>query len=284
MLHQNVFLKISNEYYQLTSSEKKVADYISLHQQKTQYMSISELADDCDVAEATISRFCKKLDYKGYNAFKLAVANSTANRALNNPMAGEVLAEDTVVDMCQKVYSADVDAITETLALVVHENITRAADILVDAGQVLCMGQGGSMILAQETAHLFSTVTRGFVCVWDSHLQAIAASQMTPNDAVLFFSYSGATKDLIEILKIVKSTGAKAILITRFPKSPGAAIADVVLQCGSKEGPLQLGSIAARIAQLFLVDLLFSEVCRRDLEGCRTHREQVADALSDKHI
>ena len=65
-------------------------------------MSISELAEECGVAEATISRFCKRLGYKGYNAFKLAVANSTANRALSNPLAGEVLPEDSIPDMCQK--------------------------------------------------------------------------------------------------------------------------------------------------------------------------------------
>ena len=64
----------------------------------------------------------------------------------------------------------------------------------------------------------------------------------------------------------------------------GAAQADVVLQCGSTEGPLQLGYVAARIAQLYLIDVLFSEMCRRDLEHCRQHRELVADALSEKHV
>jgi len=76
----NVFEKINSEYYQLTSAEKKVADYAVIHQQKTQFMSISELAEEAGVAEATISRFCKRLGYKGYSAFKLAVANSTARR------------------------------------------------------------------------------------------------------------------------------------------------------------------------------------------------------------
>ena len=70
----NVFEKINSEYYQLTSAEKKVADYAVIHQQKTQFMSISELAEEAGVAEATISRFCKRLGYKGYSAFKLAVA------------------------------------------------------------------------------------------------------------------------------------------------------------------------------------------------------------------
>ena len=70
MPFENVFEKINSEYYQLTSAEKKVADYAVIHQQKTQFMSISELAEEAGVAEATISRFCKRLAYKRYSAFK----------------------------------------------------------------------------------------------------------------------------------------------------------------------------------------------------------------------
>ena len=100
MPYGNVFAKINNEYYQLTTSEKKVADYVVMHQQKTQFMSISELAEECGVAEATISRFCRRLDYKGYNAFKLAVANSTASHSASNPLTGEVLPDDTIPNIC----------------------------------------------------------------------------------------------------------------------------------------------------------------------------------------
>ena len=280
----NVFAKIDNEYYQLTGAEKKVADYVVLHQQKTQFMSISELAEEAGVAEATISRFCRRLGYKGYNAFKLAVANSTAKSDDTNPLAGEVLETDSIPDMCRKIYAADLDAMTQTLELIRPEALTRAADLLLGAEKVVCMGLGGSMLLAQECAHLFSTTFPNFVPVWDSHLQSIAACQLTQRDVVMYFSYSGATRDVVDIMKIIRERGAKAIFVTRFPKSPGAAYADVVLQCGSREGPLQLGSIAARIAQLYLVDVLFSEVCRRDMEGCRRRRKQVADVLSGKHV
>ena len=88
----------------------------------------------------------------------------------------------------------------------------------------------------------------------------------------------------MDVLPIARRHGARIILVTRYPGSPGAALADLVLQCGSTEGPLQLGSVAARIAQLYLIDVLFSEMCRRDLETCRHHRELVADALSEKHV
>ena len=115
-------------------------------------------------------------------------------------------------------------------------------------------------------------------------MQAIAASHLTPRDAVLYYSYSGSTEELLKNLKIIRDRRAVAILVTRFPKSPGAAYADVVLQCGSLEGPLQGGSVAARVAQLYLMDVLFHEVCRRDVQGSAETREAVAEVLSDKHI
>ena len=74
------------------------------------------------------------------------------------------------------------------------------------------------------------------------------------------------------------------VLITRFPNAPGAKLADVVLQCGSNESPLQLGSVAARISQMYLLDVLFSEVCLRNLDDCRQARMAIAEALTDKHL
>lgn len=280
----DVFEKINSEYYQLTSAEKKVADYAVIHQQQTQFMSISELAEEAGVAEATISRFCKRLGYKGYSAFKLAIANATAGRMdRGDAEMGEAEA-DSVESMCRAVYRGDADALVQTMELIQPEAVRRAVDMIVSAGRVLCMGQGGSMILSQECAHLFSTIQLNFIPVMDSHLQAIAASQLTPSDLVIYFSYSGSTKELMKNLEIIRDRKARVILITRFPKSPGAAYADIVLQCGSREGPLQGGSVAARIAQLYLMDVLFHEVCRRDREGCRARQEMVAEVLSDKHI
>lgn len=282
---ESVFERISNEYYTLTASEKKTADYVIAHQGETQFMSISELSDACGVAEATVSRFCRRLGYKGYNAFKLALANTTAQKnPWSNPLSGEVLDDDSLDDVCQKLYAADSNAIQQTMELINTENIRRAADLLEQAGKILCMGQGGSMLIAKEAAHLFSTVSGKFFPVSDAHLQAIAAAMMEKNDVILFFSYSGSTLDMMETLRIAEQRRAKVILITRFPRSPGAEKADVVLQCGANESPLQLGSVAAKIAQMFLLDVLFSEFCRRNLDACRQSRSRIADALAEKHI
>ncbi len=281
---RTVFDRISDEYYQLTASEKKVADYVVIHQRDTQVMSISDLAEACGVAEATISRFCRRLKYKGYNDFKLGVANSVVQRPGEIFLAGEISSGDSVPDLCQKLYGSEVEAIAQTLALIHPERILAAADILTESRRVLCMGQGGSMIMAMEAAHLFSTAMPGFIPVADSHLQAIAAATLTQEDSVLFFSYSGATREVIDLLTVAREQGARVILVTHFPKSPAADFADVILQCGANEGPLQLGSVPARMAQLFLVDVLFTEVCHRDEAAAQNVRAKVAAALAPKHI
>lgn len=282
---ESVFEKISHKYYELTVSEKKTADFVMNNQHDTQYMSIAELAEASGVGEATVSRFCRRLGYKGYNAFKLAVANSVAVIKHDaGALYGQVEETDSLEDVCSKLYSADAAAMAQTLELLKPEALKAAADILEAADKVFCMGQGGSMLLASDAAHVFAPLGNKYFPVSDSHLQAISAATMDDRDAILFFSYSGATRDMMDTLALAKERGAKIVLITRFPRSPGAALADVVLQCGSSESPLQMGSVAAKIAQLFLVDILFTELCRRNMDTCFDARERIASALAEKHL
>lgn len=281
---ESVFEKISRDYYELTAAEKRTADYVMANQERCQELSIAELAELSGVAEATVSRFCRRLGYKGFNAFKLAIANASAAGADSGVLSGPVAEGDSVEEMCQKLYSADQDAMFQTLELIEPEKIRKAADLLWAAGRVVCMGQGGSMLLAEVAGNLFATVSGKFSAVSDSHSQVVTAVNMDPEDAILFFSYSGATRDMLDTMRAAKTRGVKLLLVTRFPKSPGAALADVTLLCGSNEGPLQLGSVPAKIAQLFLVDVLFSEYCRRDLKTCRQSRGRVAAAMEGKHL
>lgn len=285
MKDSSVQNRISSTYYKLTATEKKAADYLMGHLSQAQFLSISELAEACGVAEATISRFCRRLGYGGYSAFKLAIAKSLAPvpRPLREAK-GEVGPGDGVLEMAEKLLHINTHAMVQTLELLSPGVLEQAADLLCSARQVYCMGQGGSMILAMEAAHLFSTCWPHYHAVQGSHIQAITAALLGEEDVLLFFSYSGSTRDILDLMQVARERRCRIILVTRFPKSPGAAMADVVLQCGSDEGPLQMGTVPARISQLFLVDLLFNEVCRRNLPEAMQNRERTASALAAKHI
>ena len=280
MAGTDIFSKIIEEYNRFTVSEKKVSDYIVAQRKNVQYMSISELAEACTVAEATISRFCRRLGYKGYNAFKLAIANaSETERAVEQPEKS-----DTVMGIAQNRSAVNINAIEQTMLLLNPDSVEKAAKIMLESNKVLCMGQGGSAIIAEEAAHLFSMCFSNFVPVVESHMQMIAAAGLSEKDCVLYFSYSGSTQDVADSISVAKKRNAKVILVTRFPKSPGAMRADVVLVCGAKESPLQHGSVEARIAQLYIMDVLYHQMCRMDPEKAENHRKNVAEAVALKHI
>ena len=281
---QSVILKIGSDYYSLTPAEKRLADFILANQEKVTQLSISELARASSVAEATVSRFSRHMGYKSFPLLKLAVANAMAQARLGDtPLSGQVAPQDDLTTMAQKLYRANTEAMLQTMEVLDLNTVAQVATLFQEARQVLCMGQGGSMLIAREAAHLFSTVSNQFRPVEDSHMQAMAASIMDPKDVLFFFSYSGSTRDVLEISSIAQSRGAKIVLVTRFPNSPGAQIADYVLQCGANESPMQSGSIAARVAQMYLLDVLFSEFSRRDLDQARDYRRRIAEALKSKH-
>lgn len=281
---ESVFVHIGSEYYSFTPAEKKLADYILSAQDCISRMSISELAGACSVADATVSRFCRRLGYQGYPDFKIAIANASIHRLEDNPLSGEITQEDSLETISQKLLNASTMAMVQTREVLDLDAVARAAALLRNSTSVLCMGQGGSMLIASEAAHLFSTISGKFRPVSDSHMQAMAAAMVESTDTILFFSYSGSTLAMLDTLETARERGSKVILVTRFPNSPGAALADIVLQCGANENPLQSGSVPARIAQMYLIDILFSEFTRKNLDEAKERRNRVAQALAAKHV
>ena len=277
----DILERIHASYYQFTAAERKVADYILAQHSQVQFMSITQLAEECGTAEATISRFCRSLKLKGFNAFKIELAR----RSVPGPAKGTVPnSTETLSGRNQEIARLAVDAVHQTLELLDPQQVTEAVRILEDAPHVLCIGTGGSMIMANECAHMFSTVSGKFYAVADSHLQMSAAATMSTEDIIILFSYSGATNNGLQVLELAKARGIRTILVTRFHKSPAAKLASVVLRCGSNEGPFQFGSVPARIAQLIVVDVLFQEYYRRNLHECEQTIQSIASALSSMHV
>ena len=278
--NMDILERIHASYYQLTATERKVADYVLSQHAQVQFMSITQLADECGTAEATISRFCRSLKLKGFNAFKIELARHNVPVSFKT----QVHPIDTPAGRRQEIGRQAVDAVNQTIDLVQPQLITQAVELIEQAPRVMCIGSGGSMILAMECAHMFSTVTGKFYTVSDSHMQMSAAATLEQGSIILLFSYSGATTNGLQVLEAARQRGIKTILITRFPKSPAAKLADIVLRCGSNEGPFQFGSVAAKIAQLLVVDVLFQEYFSRNQAECEENIQSIASALSNMHV
>lgn len=282
MNNQDIFSLIHSRYNSFTNTERKVADYILEHSKEVIFMSITDLADACQVGESSIFRFCKTMNLKGYQEFKIVLAHSTSSDDDTQQINGKITMEDTIKELSSKILSSNICALTETHNLISKNDISNAVDHMIKANRIYFFGVGASLMTAMEGKNKFMRITNKTECPFDTHLQIMTAALMTEQDVAVLISYSGQTKDTIEVAKKVKERGAKVIVITRFAKSPLTNYSDITLLCGAKEGPLQGGSLTAKISQLYLLDLLYFEFFIRTHNEAASNQEMTAKAVIEK--
>ena len=265
---------------QLTRSGHAVADYLLQHADEAQYLSISSLARECNVAEATVFRFCRALGFDGYHEMRIALAQATGTMSSQRELQPGASTETLFEHASARLFTA----INGTQNALSAEAVDEAARMLREAKQVFCFGQGGSMLLANDICARFASLSTKFRTSGDSHLQLLTASLMNEADVVLFVSYSGATRDMMETLRTAKAAGAKIILLTHYEDSPGASLADVVLRCGAQESPLDSGSIPIKVAVLYVGEVLVLRYILDSPEQANTAQELTSEVLTLKML
>lgn len=283
MAFNDLFSKIHASYSIFTKAEKKVADFVLSNTQEVLYMSITDLADSCNVGDTSVFRFCRTLQMHGYQEFKMTLAQNVNSENGGAPqLSGEINVTDSVEEMAKKVLSTNVTALNETYDMLKENDISLAISYMLHAKKIVFFGVGASLITAMEARNKFMRIIPNVECIFDAHLQAMTAALMTENDLAVTISYSGSTKDTVDIAKLCKSIGVKVISITRFGKSPLTSYSDLTLLSGANEGPLQGGSLSAKISQLYLLDVLYVEYFRKTFEDSKTSKKKTASAVTDK--
>ena len=281
-MSENILETITTQYHSLTRSSQKLADYILANAHDAQYMSISGLAEHSGVSEASITRFCRSLGLTGYNSLKLALAKAdyVTDLGESSHTSDTITSQDTFSSIFRKLYNANILSLNETMELLDENNISKAVDLISAADRVFCLGHGGSMVMAMEAWARFSTATSHFVHIEDSHMQVMHLALATEKDVILFFS----TKDMEDIMHVAKERHISVILVTHFPNSCAAGYADVVLLCGYNESPLQSGSVAAKLGQLFIIECLFYVFCKRNPDILSKARASTIEAIMPKFL
>lgn len=283
MDNTNFILQVQTSYNQFTKAEKKVADYVIKNQKDVIYMSISDLANECKVGDTSVYRFCRTMRLQGYQEFKMKLSLSQGANTKTNSYEKEILSEDdSFAVMTERMMQGHLNAIKETFMLLNQVSFNKVLDMFIDAQRVFFFGVGDSLLTAEEARNKFLRVTNKSICITDPHMQAMSASTATQKDLIIIISYSGATKDNVHVAKAAKEAGAKVASITHFKKSPLTSYSDAILLCGSKEGPLEGGSMAAKFSQLCLIDLLYQEYYRKNYEECKINNETTSRSVVEK--
>ncbi len=245
---------ISGNMQNLRKSEVKVAQYVLQHPNEVVHYSISGLADLVGVSDPTVIRFCRAVGFKGFQDFKIFLAQSVIPtvRTIHEAMDGN----EEVPDLVRKVFESNTNAIMSTLSTLDHPVLERMIETFSKAEKILFFGLGGSAVIAMDAYHKFFRVGIGCEYFTDSHMAIMAASMMKPSQVFVVISHSGATRDIVKALEVARQAGAVTLAIVSHEKTPVARAADAVLTVASYESHYRFEPMSSMIAQMSVIDVL----------------------------
>ncbi len=239
-------------YNDMGKSEKRVADWLFSHSGEVLPYTISDLASKSGSSEATIVRFSKRLGCNGYQQLKIVLAQESEKKIIT-PTITE---SDDCYSIFEKVCNDAYMSLERTKKTLSAEAMTQAANLISAAGRVVLIGLGTSASVAEDASNKFLRAGCNSASYSDTHMQAIAVSQLKAGDVVIGISQSGASKDIVDALKIAKHRGASTIAVTSKERSPVTRQSDVVLLTDTEETRHSTLGLNSHISRLVVIDAL----------------------------
>ncbi|SEU18540.1 MurR/RpiR family transcriptional regulator [Paenibacillus sp. NFR01] len=253
---------LEHEKVKLSQMERKLAERILASPAEVVHMGITELAEQCGISPATITRFCKVLHFKSFPDFKVKLA---AELALSEaaPQEGgssyqDIVAGNPLSVIVEAMQANHLASIRDTTSLLDLEKLQQAVELLCNARRVDLYGMATSSIVAQDFYQKLIRIGVNCTAFADSHMQITSASTLGPGDLAFAVSYSGETPETIDALRCAGAGGAATISLTSYGSSTLASLAGIALFSSSLEQGMRRGDMASRIAQLHIVDILFT--------------------------
>lgn len=163
-----------------------------------------------------------------------------------------------VIDEAKRVLRVEAQSILD-LAERIDENFSRAVELLYHCkGKVVLMGMGKSGLVGRKIASTFaSTGTPAFFLHPAEGVNG-DFGMLAKEDVVIAISNSGETRELLEVLPLIKRYGNRLIALTGKVNSSLARAGDVCLDLSVKEEacPMGLAPTASTTATLAMGDAL----------------------------
>ena len=242
--------------HKLPQSERKLAEYILENPQDIVNGTIQEISASANTSGAAAIRLCKSLGLKGYQDLKLRIAGDLMRSA--DQGYRDIEPQESLYSIAQKTASNSIQVIRDTLDNIDHLELQKAIQILITAGtgHFCCIGASG--IVTQDAQQKLIQKKKGATAFTDMHLIATLIANADEHDIVFAISHSGETSEIVDVLKLAKERGVKTIGLTRFGQSAVSSICDVALYTScSNEAPFRSAATSSRLAQLYMIDILF---------------------------
>ncbi|MCD9521740.1 SIS domain-containing protein [Photobacterium carnosum] len=265
----------------LTPSARRIADYVLVQPQRVTELSIAELAQQANVGEASIIRFCKGINFKGFQdlKMKLAIEVATPHDTEKHMLDTELTADDDAEHIGRKLQQTINNVLGETLNLLDFSELEAVACALQQQKRIYFFGVGSSGITAEDAKNKLMRIGFDVDALTNNHFMYMKAALLNSDDVAIGISHSGTSKETIKALALAKECGAITVALTHNPLSPLAELSDYVLINGNRQGQLQGDSIGTKITQLFVLDMIYTLLVRDDPQHTRQQKYKTTQAL-----
>ncbi|MFC0213400.1 MurR/RpiR family transcriptional regulator [Paenibacillus chartarius] len=254
----SILVAIESSMSELHPKEQLLAGYIAAHPLETTRLSIVELAERSGTSTATVSRFCKSFHFESFSDFKIKLSAELALARSGAASYQDIVAGTSTIELLTAVKDNHTRSISETASLLDPSVIERAIAVLQKARHIDIYGVATSGVAASDFYQKLVRIGRRASMFTDSHMQITSAATLTEDDVVLAVSYSGETPEIVDAVRCAKRQGATVVSLTKYGPNTLAASSDIQLFTSALEEGIRRGDMASRIAQLFVLDVLFT--------------------------
>ena len=166
-------------------SERKIGTYIIQHTAKVVDMTVGELAQACGVSDASVSRFCKKIDMKGFHHLKITLAKEISERGKEEEEVSNHISVNDIGQSLKNILANKVTEITQTVSMMDTKQLHKILDKLNTAKTVQFFAVGNTIPVAIDGAFKLNQIGIPAVSgtIWETQIGY--TYNMTADDVII---------------------------------------------------------------------------------------------------
>ncbi|XOK58663.1 MurR/RpiR family transcriptional regulator [Paenibacillus elgii] len=266
----------------LHPAEKRVAEYILKHQQQISQISVQKLAEDTETSVATVARLAQRAGFSGYRELKFALLSATAAIPKKDDHFDDIRPGMDSAQVIQQLTCWAKKCIEDTAQVLSPEQVDRAVTALLNASKTAFFGVGSSSFVAMDASFKWIRLNRWSFVYSDPQVMLLSGVMLQPGDVLVAISYSGKTKETLEVAAMAKEHGATVISITQVGNNPLHQMADIGLWVTATEAGMKRGDIGSRLAQTHVIDILYMSMISRNFTDAVMQLEETYTMVRQK--
>ncbi|BBM35807.1 MurR/RpiR family transcriptional regulator [Pseudoleptotrichia goodfellowii] len=254
----SILIKL-RENKDFTANEEDIAKYIIKNFRNIRELDTNIIAAKTYTSNASVTRMCKKIGFNGFQDFKMKMIEevvSLENQEINFENS-DIDKKDSTTIIIEKLNKLSISSLQETKLLQEVSMIDSVVDLITEKEVIDFYGIGASHIVCLDAQYKFMRAGKIVNTFEGSDLQHVQAVNSNLKHLAILISYSGLTKEILDIAEILQEKEIETVSITGYGNNKLVKKCKYNLYVTSREALIRSAAIYSRISMLNLIDVLY---------------------------